>query len=185
MKKIPIINQIIKDKKKELKINQIEFSEILQKSLSTIKKYDSGFPIPLDTLKIICDKLGLSIMDLIFKQSQENEKNNTSFYCEMLEKFSALSIDDYDKFFQSDSETFKKEILRHDLFKIILEFYPFKEKIKDGFDVIYFNDKYFIKDFNGDVLDAFTVTQATELINHFRDYMNYFIFKCQKENLNK
>ena len=50
MNKIPIINQIIKDKRKEKKITQSEFSKIINKSLATVKRYDTGDIIPENTL---------------------------------------------------------------------------------------------------------------------------------------
>ena len=42
MNKIPIINQIIKDKRKKLKLNQSDFSNLINKSLGTVKRYDTG-----------------------------------------------------------------------------------------------------------------------------------------------
>lgn len=177
MKKIPIINQIIKDKKKELKINQVEFAEILQKSLSTIKKYDSGFPIPLDTLKIICDKLGLDLIDLFIEQQIENELSNTNFYSDLILKYIQAK--------QIYQELNKNELLRGWLSDIFWAYYTRTNKDLKFIKVEYFNNKYYVKDSNDKTLDIFSESQATELVNHFKDYIDYFIFKCQKENLNK
>ena len=182
MKKIPIINQIIKDKKKELKINQIEFSEILQKSLTTIKRYDSGFPIPLDTLKIICDKLNLDILELLKKQLLENNFYKTKYYSELITKFDQIE-ETSEKLKDKNTLNPVKDKLMERLCDIFIFYYKNKKVI--DFDIKFFNDKYYIKDKNGKTLEVFTIMQATELIKHFEDFTTFFIFKCRQENLNK
>lgn len=87
MKKIPIINQTIKNRRKELKITQEEFKNIINKGIATIKRYDTGDIIPENTLILICDKLSLSITDLCLKQKKENESENTNFYQEIIKKY--------------------------------------------------------------------------------------------------
>ena len=74
MKKIPVINQIIKDKRKEMKITQQDFTKLINKAISTIRRYDTGDIIPENTLILICDKLGLYIQDLLQEQKRENIK---------------------------------------------------------------------------------------------------------------
>lgn len=92
MKKIPIINQIIKDKRKELKITQEEFKNIINKGIATIKRYDTGDIIPENTLILICDKLTLSLPNLCLKQQEENKKDNTNFYSELIKKYTELDF---------------------------------------------------------------------------------------------
>jgi transcriptional regulator with XRE-family HTH domain len=182
MKKIPIINQIIKDKKKELKINQVEFAELLQKSLSTIKKYDSGFPIPLDTLIIISNKLGLDLVELVSSQLQENTINGTDYYTEIIKK------DLHNKKDSLIGQQLQSEALEIRL-QSLFEFYILTKEKPPIFDIkghINFSDgKFFIKDDNKQTVFMFTEKQVTELTEHIKDYIDYFIFKCQKENLNK
>ena len=98
MKRIPIINQIIKDKRKELKITQEEFKNIINKGIATIKRYDTGDIIPENTLILICDKLTLSIAKLCLMQDEENKRDNTSFYQNIINKYIGT------EFYYSDEE---------------------------------------------------------------------------------
>lgn len=185
MNKIPIINQIIKDKKKELKINQVEFSEILQKSLSTIKRYDSGFPIPLDTLKIICDKLGLNLRDLFIQQVEENKKDNTAYYSDLINKEKKLELK-----ISLTAENIYKIVATEKKLSYLFSAYHLKENDLDNeikLNIGHFanGDKYHIKNDKEETLYIFTDEQASELIEHIEGYIDYFIFKCQKENLKK
>jgi transcriptional regulator with XRE-family HTH domain len=93
MKKIPIINQIIKDKRKELKITQQDFTKIINKAISTVRRYDTGDIIPENTLILICDKLNLSIHDLANKQNEENKSSNLNYYNDFVTKYRAKILD--------------------------------------------------------------------------------------------
>ena len=177
MNKIPVINQIIKDKRKKLKLTQNNFAEIINKSPTTVKRYDTGDIIPQNTLLLICDKLGLDLIDLFIEQQTENQTTNSSFYSDLILKYIQVK--------QAYQEFNKNELLRGWLFDILLPYYTRQEKELKDFRVEYFNNKYYIKGSNNETLDIFTESQATELVNHFKDYIDYFIFKCQKENLTK
>lgn len=87
MKKIPIINQIIKNKRKELKITQEDFTKIINKAISTVRRYDTGDIISENTLILICSALDLSIIDLVSAQEEENKHDNTNYYGELIEKY--------------------------------------------------------------------------------------------------
>lgn len=87
MKKIPIINQIIKDKRKEMKITQQEFTNLINKAISTVRRYDTGDIIPENTLILICDILNLSISQLAIKQAEENDIVKTNYYQELINKY--------------------------------------------------------------------------------------------------
>ena len=39
---MPAINDIIKNKRKQLKITQEEFTKIINKSIATVRRYDTG-----------------------------------------------------------------------------------------------------------------------------------------------
>ena len=177
MNKIPIINQIIKDKRKKLKLTQNNFAEIINKSPTTVKRYDTGDIIPQNTLLLICDKLGLDLIDLFIEQQTENQTTNSSFYSDLILKYIQAK--------QIYQELNKNELLRGWLFDILLPYYTRQEKELKDFRVEYFDNRYYIKGSNDETLDIFSESQATELVNHFKDYIDYFIFKCQKENLNK
>lgn len=177
MNKIPLINQIIKDKKKELKINQSEFAKMLKKSLSTIKRYDSGSIIPLDTLIITCDILNLDITDLLKSQMIDNEFNKTKYYWDII-----ISYHDIIKT-TTKSQQNNDDIQNY--LSLILRFHlKMQGKKTDNFSIKISNNKYYIKD--GDkTLSTFTPKQATEFTNFITEYIEFFIFKCQNKNLTK
>lgn len=87
MDKIPVINQIIKDKRKELKITQEDFTKIINKGISTVRRYDTGDIIPENTLILICDKLNLNFYDLLKKQIEENRKFKIKNYDKLILKY--------------------------------------------------------------------------------------------------
>lgn len=177
MNKIPVINQIIKDKRKKLKLTQNDFAEIINKSIGTVKRYDTGDIIPQNTLLLICDKLGLDLVDLFIDQQIQNQADNSSFYSDLILKYIQAK--------QIYQELNKNELLRGWLFDILLPYYTRQEKELKDFRVEYFDNKYYIKGSDNKTLDIFSESQATELVNNFKSYIDYFIFKCQKENLNK
>lgn len=90
MKKIPIINQIIKDKRKELKITQQEFTNLINKAISTVRRYDTGDIIPENILILICDKLNLNFYELLKEQINENKKNQSQDYDKLIKKYEQL-----------------------------------------------------------------------------------------------
>ncbi len=55
--------EIIRARRKELKITQVEFAKLIGKSQRSIKKYESGeIDIPLSVLTQICEVLDLELM---------------------------------------------------------------------------------------------------------------------------
>ncbi len=55
--------EIIRARRKELKITQVEFAKLIGKSQRSIKKYESGeIDIPLSVLTQICEALDLELM---------------------------------------------------------------------------------------------------------------------------
>lgn len=86
MNKIPIINQIIKNKRKELGFTQLEFSKMINKSKVTVARYDTGDSISENTLYLICSVLGLNFYDLIIMQDLENNTEKSIFYDELIKK---------------------------------------------------------------------------------------------------
>lgn len=175
MSKIPIINQIIKDKRKKLKLTQNEFAKIINKSPTTVKRYDTGDIIPQNTLILICDKLELDLIDLFIEQQTENETSNTNFYDILISKYIQSN--------QIEEKLTENEAILDWLFDILIPYYT--KKNLEEFSVEYSDNKYYVKGSNNETLNIFTEKQVTELTEHIKDYIDYFIFKCQKENLNK
>lgn len=57
------MGEIIRARRKELKITQVEFAKLIGKSQRSIKKYESGeIDIPLSVLTQICEVLDLELM---------------------------------------------------------------------------------------------------------------------------
>lgn len=90
MKKIPIINQIIKDKRKDLKITQQDFTKLINKAIATVRRYDTGDIIPENILILICDKLNLNFYELLKEQIKENKKNQSQDYDKLIKKYEQL-----------------------------------------------------------------------------------------------
>lgn len=182
MSKIPIINQIIKDKRKKIKLTQNDFANLINKSPTSVKRYDTGDIIPLNTLILICNKLGLDIIELFSTQLQQNLNESTNFYTEIIKK------DIHNKKDSLIGKQLQSEALTLQL-QTIFEFYILTKDKPPIFEIvnhISFNEgNYFIKDDDKQTLFVFTEKQVTELTEHIKDYIDYFIFKCQKENLTK
>lgn len=105
MKKIPIINQIIKDKRKEMKITQQEFTNLINKAISTVRRYDTGDIIPENILILICDKLNLNFYELLKEQINENKKDQSQDYDKLIKKYEQLlSFHELKKFVNETEE---------------------------------------------------------------------------------
>lgn len=105
MKKIPIINQIIKDKRKEMKITQQEFTNLINKAISTVRRYDTGDIIPENILILICDKLNLNFYELLKEQIKENKKDQSQDYDKLIKKYEQLlSFHELKKFVDETKE---------------------------------------------------------------------------------
>ena len=118
MNKIPVINQIIKDKRKELKITQEDFTKIINKGISTVRRYDTGDIIPENTLILICDKLNLNFYDLLEKQKKENNELKTRNYQRLIHKNHAKLL--FYDFKEALNKKTKQEREKRD--KLILSF---------------------------------------------------------------
>lgn len=198
MKKIPIINQIIKDKRKEKKITQEEFTKIINKSIATVKRYDAGDMIPENTLILICKKLGLNLYDLLKAQIYQNENEDdtfvdtpfeeTGFYYELIKK---IELGEYCENINEESK--KIELLYsilynsfyHDTDKLFEE-KEFRTSI-DDFQEITVRNKYLTennikKDVIVDILD---VEEWNELLNEIQRYFNLLLIDLRKKKLYK
>ena len=184
---MPVINQKIKDKRKELKITQEEFTKIINKSIATVRRYDGGDTIPENTLILICDKLNLDIEELIKLQNLQNIMTEEKFYIELINKL----IHPFIKKNTSQSE----EIYINSVIKRLSFIYnAFRYIEKDEISVEYKNNKFYIYNIfrpeidAEDIIDTFdilTTEQADKFINDMQEYFEFKTERLRKEKLNK
>lgn len=196
MKKIPAINQFIKDKRKKLKITQEDFTKMINKSIATVRRYDTGDIIPENTLILICEKLEIWCMDLASLQEKENKKENTTFYSNFIKK-NKLKVE----------TKVNVEYPNHLGDKYI----PFLENKKNELDIsfkltriynFFYNDKIIIEtstDRNlfyitntvsnhitgtekNKILDVLTYEQAKKLVDDVKEYLEFKIEKIRRLN---
>lgn len=196
MNKIPVINQIIKDKRKSKKINQSDFAKLINKSTGTVKRYDTGDLIPENTLILICDKLGLNLTTLIFKQIEENQNEDfegtpyeeNGFYYDLIKKYKHLCFFNdedgnelsenvkalytllYDTFYHDDDKSFidNNFLVKYDGYEAIVE-----NQIKE-------NEK--LKSVIVDTLDD---EELEELYNSMVEFFNLKLISLRKHKLYK
>lgn len=188
-KKIPIINQIIKDKRKELKITQGEFTKIINKSIATVRRYDTGDIIPNETIFLICGKLMLDILELIRKQDLENKTLNTRYYEDFIKR-AGWGFLLYDKK-QKKSEHGE---IKHNLEKIFNMFFPtynnsiiIKEEYRDKSIGIKAEMHIFkiIDSHENKVLFILNFEEATSLFKDMREYFEFKFERIKKERLQR
>lgn len=183
MLKIPCINQIIKQKRKRLKLNQTEFANLINKSKVTVARYETGAIIPSDTLVTICERLNLDFYDLLAKQGEENKLNSVNFYKEII---SFYKLDTKYKFIKNVS----KEL--DTIYKIteILEFYyNVILKYRNNKDTLFScelkNDKFFIKEKDKiDPVLVLTIEEAQKLIYELQSFFDFQLYKINSEKNN-
>lgn len=174
MNKIPIINQIIKDTRKELKLNQSDFAKLINKSLPTIKKYDTGGIIPQNTLILICDILNLDYNDLIFRQFEENKRQGFDYYDNLMSDPIQVSGDFVRTQSENEVELLKKKLnLLYNFSECELEGLPFYSEYK--------NKRFYIKSFSGnEVIQILNINEVHNLIDEMSDFLEYRKYKLNK-----
>lgn len=188
-KKIPIINQIIKDKRKELKITQEEFTKIINKSIATVRRYDTGDLIPNDTIFLICGKLMLDILELIRKQDLENKTLNTKYYEDFIKKAGWGFL-----FYNKKQEESEHKEIKNNLEKIFNMFFP----TYDNSIIIeeeYRNESIGIKaemhifkiidSRENKVLFILNFEEATSIFKDMKEYFDFKFEKIKKERLRR
>lgn len=178
MNKIPVINQTIKDKRKELKITQTDFSKMINKSLGTVKRYDTGDIIPENTLILICEKLNLDIIFLEKKQYDENKILKTNYYEDLIKKSKLPFLANK----SPDILNFNYNISIVERLTFIYK--SFNYTSKDFIKAEYKNDRFYIFD-KTEVLDILTIEQADKFINDMQEYFEFKTERLRKEKLNK
>lgn len=207
MKEIPTINQIIKDKRKEKKITQSTFSEFLNKSTGTIKRYDTGDIIPENVLIKCCEFLELNLFFLLEMQIKQNEEimkmDNTKkgFYSDLIEKYNkelkeyqnvVYKTDEQLKYYGNQLlklyELFYNEYYNHKgTIHLTGEKKVLKYKIVNKTIIIICEiSKAFFKDANIKVeeINSFSLYEAKEFIKEIENYFNFKndMFKRKKES---
>lgn len=207
MEKIPVINQVIKDKRKELKITQEDFTKIINKGISTVRRYDTGDIIPENTLILICDKLNLNFYDLLKKQELENKRLQLKNYEKLINKNEGKLLF-YGLKEMIDEKKEKEEEKRNNLT------YSFNQLYSILYDEFYWNlgkinkkeslknKKYFteidlkeekilvkeIKTFINDekeekYIDIFSIDNYESFLKELKDYFNVKLAIMRKEKL--
>ena len=172
IKIMPVINQKIKEKRKELKIIQEDFTKLINKSLGTVKRYDTGDIIPENTLILICDKLNLDKFFLLEEQEKQNKLQGTFFYDDLINK----KIN-FEKAYDRSLNNTILECLNF-LYKG-LTYYP-----STSIDVKFQGNKFYI--FTKEkTLDIFTQEEAKNLLNDMQEYFEFKTERLRKEKLNK
>lgn len=170
LKIIPVINLIIKNKRKEIKVIQEEFAKIINKSATTVKRYDTGDIIPENTLILICEKLNLDIDFLIKEQEKQNKLSGKKFYDDLIQK-------NHKKIIFKELDKMRK----NKLLNIYSTFYD------TDIDIKFKNNKYYIFDLFSEeiIIDIFTQEQARDFINDMQEYFEFKTERLRKEKLNK
>ncbi len=206
---MPAINDIIKNKRKQLKITQEEFTKIINKSIATVRRYDTGDFIPDNTIILICDKLNIDIDFLIKEQNKQNELLKSFFYDDLINKFRNNKLEKkttlskqikitsttlglniiYTAFNQLldvlDVPTVIEVIFKNDRYYII-ETLIKKEDVKAFKELKNINKQNIEKVLNHEkVLDILTQEQADKLINDMQEYFEFKTERLRKEKLNK
>lgn len=174
MNKIPIINQIIKDTRKELKLNQSDFAKLINKSLPTIKKYDTGGIIPQNTLILICDILNLDYNDLIVQQFEENKRKGFDYYDNLIFNPIQTSGDFVRTQSENEVELLKKKLnLLYNFSECELEGLPFYSEYK--------NKRFYVKRFSdNEVIQVLNINEVHNLIDEMSDFLEYKRYKLNK-----
>lgn len=182
MNEIPIINQVIKNKRKKMKLSQSELAKLLNKSKITVTRYETGSIIPHDTLTLICERLKLDFYELLTLQNKENIEKSVKFYNELI-----LFYDNEltNKILERNKPVLKKI----DAIIKILEFYYNVILNFNKSDVILYscdfkNDKFYIKQKNeSDPILILNIDQATKLVNELQIYFNFQIYHFNLKNI--
>lgn len=185
MNKLPFINDTIKSQKQKLKLNQTEFANLIGKSLSTVKKYDIGYPIPEETLIKICDVLKIDFLPLLYYQSlSQNEsyqnlilkysnkikdfenKNNESELFKVAEELKKLYKNFYDKNYNNDTNIIKIDGTKKELNYKIIDNRIFI--IETSIPLLRQNE-----DIKNQEINNFTLEEGKTFITEFKEYFNF------------
>lgn len=115
-KKLPVINEVFKEKRKNKGITQEKLASLIFKSLGTVKRYDTGDTIPEGVIIKLCEILNMDFISLLVLQETKNKLNQENFYENLITKYSK----EVEKF---NSEYYNFSVNLELLAKDILELY--------------------------------------------------------------
>lgn len=198
MGKIPAINQIIKKKRMEMNLTQSKLSQLIFKSLPTIKRYEGGETIPEATLVKFCEVLKLDLFFLLEMQISQNElilkRDSTDkiFYNDLISKYSPQIKKYQDEIYNKEEnlEYCAERLL--DIYKLFYDKYynhigpiaidgkkrVLKHKITDDRIVIFMEATPFLLTKNNknteiEEINTFTIGEALEFIEEIKNYFNF------------
>lgn len=87
-KKLPVINEVFKEKRKNKGITQEKLASLIFKSLGTVKRYDTGDTIPEGVIIKLCEVLNMDFISLLVLQETKNKLNQENFYENLIVKYS-------------------------------------------------------------------------------------------------
>lgn len=179
MEKIPILNKIIKNKRKKLNLTQPELAKLINKHTVTVNRYENGSIIPYDTLILICEKLNLDLFELLLEQLKENEKNTINFYDDVIIAEGVHYNERiFDKIYPMETEVILST----------LEYYYnfiFKFNLEKLFSCEYKNNKFYVKEKNKiDPVLVLTTEQAQKLIYELQTFFDFQLYKINSEKNN-
>lgn len=87
-KKLPVINEVFKEKRKNKGITQEKLASLIFKSLGTVKRYDTGDTIPEGVIIKLCEILNMDFISLLVLQDTKNKLSQENFYENLITKYS-------------------------------------------------------------------------------------------------
>lgn len=123
--KIPYINKVLKGERRKQGITQVEFANLIYKSLPTIKRYDTGGIIPESVLRQMCNVLEIDFIDLLRKQFRENNDKETCDYDDIIHKYYVAPLADKAKKViesqeKDDAKFYKTKFFKEDLKRYLM-----------------------------------------------------------------
>ena len=119
-KKLPVINEVFKEKRKNKGITQEKLASLIFKSLGTVKRYDTGDTIPEGVIIKLCEILNMDFISLLVLQETKNKLNQENFYENLITKYSK-EIEKFNSEYYNFSANL--ELLAKDILELYKNFY--------------------------------------------------------------
>lgn len=119
-KKLPVINEIFKEKRKNKGITQEKLASLIFKSLGTVKRYDTGDTIPEGIIIKLCEILNMDFISLLALQETKNKLSQENFYENLITKYSK-EVEKFNSEYYNFSSNL--ELLAKDILELYKNFY--------------------------------------------------------------
>jgi transcriptional regulator with XRE-family HTH domain len=119
-KKLPVINEVFKEKRKNKGITQEKLASLIFKSLGTVKRYDTGDTIPEGVIIKLCEILNMDFISLLVLQETKNKLNQENFYENLITKYSK-EVEKFNSEYYNFSANL--ELLAKDILELYKNFY--------------------------------------------------------------